>query len=229
MRIPNISRLRASLAAPVVIALALLAPGRTLAQGWAVEVGPAYDLQKGSFIAPCGCTFANGSGLGWLGAISYDVVSFGGISIGARVGMDFQNFTSHETDSLLRQIANGDQEQTRFTFLTIDPYIRARIPGSGLFVQLAPGFEYLFSSSFMHVAGAGSTEVDSSFNPSSPIDVHKTQVNAKLTAGYSFGLLGIALEPMVTASLPLTDLSTTNANNWHIAAWYASVALRFGM
>ena len=225
------TRLTCSLLTASLFLFILLLCGSTQsvrAQGWAVEVGPSYDLQHGSFIAPCGCNFANGAGLGYVGAISYDVLNFAGISVGARVGMDMQNVTAHEADSLLRQIAGGDQEQTRFTFLTIDPYIRARMPGSGVFLQLAPGFEYLVTSSFNHIAGSGSHD-SLTVSPTSPVQVEKTQVMAKLTAGYSFGLFGVALEPMVTATLPLTDLSTTQASNWHISAWYASLAVRFGM
>ena len=215
--------------ASVWMILALAVPATAGAQGWAVEVGPSYDIQHGTFVAPCTCTFGFGSGVGWIGAMSFDVVSFGGFSIGGRIGMDMQQFTSKElTEDALAQIANGDREKITLTYLSLEPYLRYHFPGFGLFVQVAPGWEYLVSSTFQHVPGAESTEAPVAA-PDAPIDVTKTRIDAKLSAGYSIPFLGMALEPTVSTALPLTDLGSLQSTNWHIATYYVTLAIRFGL
>ena len=211
--------------------LALMLPSATFAQGWAVEVGPAYDLQKGTFIAPCGCTFSDGNGLGLIGAVSASFLSLGGVSIGLSTGVDIQKFTSNEIDpSSLLQIANGDQEEIKLAYVSLDPYIRFKVPGTGLFFQVSPGVDYLISSSFNHIAGAVSEDDTTiKFNPTDAVDIHKASYHAKVSVGYSFGFAGIALEPSVYAKQPLSNLSAAAASEWHVTTLYAALAIRFGL
>jgi hypothetical protein len=218
-----------ALAFSVLLTTICLLPTASSAQGWAVEVGPSYNIQKGTFIAPCSCTFADGTGLGLIGAVSYDVVSFGGVHIGLSTGVDLQKFTAKEVfPASLQQVLNGDQEEVKLAYITLDPYLRYKIPGTGLFFQVSPGVDYLVSSNFSHIASAdsaGQTKIDLS----SAFDVRKASYHAKLSAGYSIGFLGIALEPAIYVKEPLTDLSVAGASGWHVTTLYASLAIRFGM
>ncbi len=214
-----------------VLSLLLFSSSAVEAQGWAIEVGPAYNIQKGTFVAPCGCTFADGYGLGLIGSVSASFFSLGGFSVGLGTGVDVQKFTSHEVDpATLLQYANGDQEEIKLAYVNIDPYIRYQIPGTGLFFQVSPGIDYLVSSSFNHIAGAVAVEDTTiSFNPTDAVDIHKASYHAKVSVGYSFGLLGMALEPSIYAKQPLSNLSAAATDEWHVTTLYAALAIRFGL
>src|SRR5438105_5591748 len=79
-----------------------------------VELGIGQTTQHGSYIAPCGCTFANGTGIKILGGLPIDLFSFSNFTIGVKPGFDYDQFTSHEMEKdLSAQIANGDQEEIK--------------------------------------------------------------------------------------------------------------------
>jgi hypothetical protein len=193
-----------------------------------LEVGGSYNIQNGTFVAPCGCTFANGVGIGFTGAVPIDLISLLGITIGIEPGFESQSFKSSEVDpTTLAQIASGDRQSVNLAYLTVEPYLRYTIPHVGLFLQVAPGWNYLLSSSFHHTIGGTSDDGSPNYNADTTLSVRQTRYDAKLSAGYTIGLLGISIQPTVSVALPLTDLSTEQAANWHVTAIYFSVGLRF--
>src|ERR1051325_300286 len=116
----------------VAIALiALLFVSNARAQ-FAVEVSGSYDIQNGTYIAPCGCTFANGNGIGYMGAVSMDLIHVIGITIGVKPAYEVQQFTSEEVDpETLAKEAMGDKEEIKMTLLSVEPYVRYDIPETG--------------------------------------------------------------------------------------------------
>lgn len=190
---------------------------------FAIELSGSYDIQKGTYKAPCGCTFANGSGFGYMGAVSMDLVSLFGVTIGVKPGYEVQQFTSEEVDSAtLAKISNGDKEDVTMKLLSFEPYIRYQIPTTHAFIQIAPSIKYMLSSTFHHTG-----ELETGINPDSAITLKSALYNAKGTVGYSFTLLGIGLEPSVSAAFPITDLSDiSDAKNWSVTTLYLSLAVR---
>jgi hypothetical protein len=195
---------------------------------FAFELSGSYDVQHGTYKAPCGCTFANGSGFGYMAAASMDLVHFLGITIGVKPAYEVQQFTSEEIDSAsLAAIQNGDKEEVKINLLSVEPFIRYDIPSTGVFLQASPAFKYVLSSSFHHAAGSAAEEAEVGFNPDSAITLKSALYNAKGTIGYSLSLLGISLEPSVSAAFPITNLSDiSDAKNWAVTTLYLSLAVR---
>ncbi len=100
------------------------------------------------------------------------------------------------------------------------------MPGTGLFVQAAPSLGLLTSSAFHHIAGSES-ETDSAFNPDTAINVRSARYATKFSAGYEFNLGGIQVAPILTADVPMNDLSIEQATNWKITTIYGSIEVRF--
>lgn len=195
---------------------------------WGVEGGGTYNIQHGAFIAPCGCTFADGSGIGFGASLSYDLMKRSHFAFGLQAGVEYQSFTSREViPESLSPITNGDKEEIKLTYLSFDPYVRYTIPSMGVFAQSAPVFEYLISSRFHHEAGSGADEEDAGLNPDTAIDIRSIRLLAKVSVGYTFSVAGVSLAPVISVGFPLNDLMKEQADGWRVSTYYASVAISF--
>jgi hypothetical protein len=192
---------------------------------FAFELSGSYNVQNGTYKAPCGCTMANGNGFGYMGAVSMDLIKILGVSIGIKPGYEVQQFTSEEVDSatLLKMANENDQEEVKMNLLSVEPYVRIPIPATGgAFLQLAPNIKFVLSSTFHHTG-----ELETGFNPDSAITLKSALYNAKATAGYQLSLLGINIEPSVSAAFPITNLSDiSDAKNWSVTTLYLSLGVR---
>ena len=197
---------------------------------FAVELSGSYDVQHGTYKLPTGLPFGQGNGFGYMAAVSMDLVHFLGITIGVKPAYEVQQFTSEQIDSLtLQTVANGGKEDVKMNLLSLDPYIRYSIPGTGgLFVQAAPSIKYVVSSTFHLTPGtAGMPANEVTVNPDTVVTLKNALYNAKGTIGYAFSLLGIGFEPSVSAAFPITDLSDiSDAKNWSVTTLYLSLAVR---
>lgn len=127
-----------------------------------VELGLGLHRQQGTFQAACNCTFADGTGQGFMGALTFNLPLDYEWSIGIKAGIDFKGFT---TETLLIEPAilryeindavtavrirfrrNGDVSATYFT---VAPAVKYQFFRGGPFVQLAPAFSFLLSSNFI--------------------------------------------------------------------------------
>jgi hypothetical protein len=190
---------------------------------FAVEAGGSYDIQQGTFVAPCGCTFANGTGFGLMATAQFDLVSLLGVTIGIKSGLEQHNIHAKE----LTAAPYPDKEDVSITYLTIEPLVRVKIPTTDIFVQVAPGLNYMLSSSFHHTTGTPEPDEPELANPDTAMDLGALQFRAKATIGYKFSALGIGFEPAVSAAFPLSDLMDVTKNKtWHIATVYLSLGVR---
>ena len=198
-----------------------LVPTITYSQ-WGAQFGITYNIQNGNFIAPCGCTFANGNGIGYHFAISYDLISVAGLAIGIQPGVEFQNFTAFEVDpTRLVRLANGDTQEVGLEYFTFGPYIRYTIPFMSLFVQLTPEFQYQIGSTYHHIPTLAG------LNPDTSLDVRSQRYAAAVSAGYRFHLGIVDIAPMLTADYPLSVLRSTQASDWRVTVVTASLAVFF--
>jgi len=194
------------------------------------ELGASYNIQNGSYLAPCGCTFAHGVGYGFLAAASLDLYKQMGFTFGIKAGAEQQRFTSAESvPDGLAKIANGDKEEIALTYLTFDPYARYTIRPLGLFVQVSPNIGYLVSKKFHHAAGTAveEGEEEPNIDPDTTMELRSVRYLARLGAGYEIELAGITLVPMISAGIPLSDLTLVNAKDWRVTTIYLSLAAFF--
>ncbi|MFI5202426.1 MAG: hypothetical protein ACHQNE_08560 [Candidatus Kapaibacterium sp.] len=202
--------------------LIMLVQSCTAKAQWGVEIGGGGTNQHGHYLAPCGCTFAFGSGYEAIVAVTRDFLSVRNFTIGLRVGGEFNQFLSGETDTSGSElILHGHQEEVKLLYLSLAPYLRYNIMGSPVFVQAAPGAAYVVSSHFLHIGA-----LDSSISPNAPLDIRSMRYDAKFSAGYNIALSGLTLAPMITYDLPLNDLRTSHAENWRLSSVYGSIVLR---
>lgn len=179
-----------------VILLIFVAPVPLFSQ-WSAEIGGTYNVQSGSFLAPCMCTFADGNGNGYNFAVSYDFLSFAGFAMGIKPGVEFQYFKSMEVmPSTLERIADGHQEEVGLGYLSIGPYIRYTISLMSFFVEVGSNFQYIVSSRFNPIGE------EPGFDPTTPVPMRLQRYSAAISAGYRFHLLLLGIAPMVTADYP---------------------------
>src|SRR5581483_3468088 len=119
------------------------------AHGQGIELGGSYNIQNGSFRAPCGCTFLDGKGAGLLVGIPWNIISFMGLTVGLEPGFDFQQFHAYENPS---DPPSDDELLMQLRYLTLQPYVRLQFPHSHFFVQAAPQAGYLLSNTFEHTS-----------------------------------------------------------------------------
>ena len=201
---------------------------------WAFEAGASYNSQNGSFRAPCGCMFHGGNGVGFIAAVSYDLLSISEFTIGVEPGFDSKAFTSYEVPS---DPLNSDQINVQMRYITFGPYMRYQIHGSGLFFQVTPEAEYLVSNSFQHISHpipVPAEDVDSSMG-----DLRTMRYAVSVSTGYKFDLLGLEIAPIFTVDLPLnnirpdvpldpfTDLGLHGTSGWHITSFSLSLEAFF--
>ncbi len=194
----------------------MLAIPRAVFSQWSAELGANYNLQSGSFVAPCGCTFANGNGYGYHAALSYDFISFAGLALGLKPGFEFENFTSVSDYG-----TNPAHQQVSLNYFSIGPYARFTIPFLSFFVQVTPEVQYTVGNSFERSPAFHDEPADTA------IDVQAQRYAAAVSVGYRFHLALLDLAPMVTADYPLTVLRSTNASDWKVTVVTLSLATFF--
>jgi hypothetical protein len=201
---------------------------------WTIQAGASYNIQDGSFRAPCGCKFQNGNGVGFIAAASYDIVTMGRFTVGVEPGFDLKAVIAYEyPDDPL----NSDQINVQMRYITFGPYVRYQIHGSGLFFQVTPEAEYLVSNSFQHISHptpVPAEDVDSSMG-----DLRTMRYAVSVSTGYKFDFLGLEIAPMFTVNLPLnnirpdvplvpfTDPGLHGASGWRITSIYVSLEAFF--
>ena len=202
---------------PISLVIIALIASNARAQ-FAIELGGSYNIQSGSFKAPCGCTMANGNGFGFFAGAQFNLISLGGLSIGVEPGYEMQKFQSEEVfpDSLI-PVANGDHEEVTMPYISIAPYVRYTFP-LGLFLQVSPGLKYLLTPSFEHI---GPTEGNAP--PTATMSINAERYDGRIAIGYNIPLGPLSISPTISAAFPFTSVSEIEANGWHVTTIYGSV------
>jgi hypothetical protein len=226
--------MKQSLLVTFAIVFSFVQPTASFSQ-WAVEVGASYNIQSGSFRAPCGCIFpGGGKGAGFTATGWYDVVSLGPFSLGVEPGFDLQTYTAWEVPG---DRLSGDQINIQMRYLTFGPYVRYEVPGSRLFFQFSPEADYLISNSYQHISHPvpdPTQDIDSSMG-----DLRSMRYAARVSAGYKFNAFGLEFAPIFTVDVPFNniradypldptiDLGVHGANNWRLTSIDFSIAVFF--
>ena len=215
-----------------LFAIVLLSSGLltsvTFGQRLGFEAGASYDVQNGHYIAPCGCTFAGGTGAGFFGSISYDLFSFSDFITAIASGFRYNHVTDYEVmPETLRHILNGDRQQMSLSYFTINPSIRFTIPSTNIALTLSPEFDYLISSSFHHISGSSSDESETDINSDTAIDIRSIRFAATLSAGYAITMGNVIISPNIGFTLPLNTLrSNSTDNDWKISSFSGSIRVQ---
>jgi hypothetical protein len=138
-----------------------------------VEVGLGLHREQGSFEAACNCRFQDGTGSGFLGALTFNLPLDYDWSIGIKAGIDFKGFdveTMIADTATIRDEATDEVSQgiIRFrrngtinaTYFVVAPAVKYQFFRGGPFVQLAAGISFLMSSKFVHHRELTSSTVD---------------------------------------------------------------------
>ena len=128
-----------------------------------VEIGIGQHTQNGTFQAICKCSFGNGSGIGFLGGLLFELPLSYEWTIGLGTKLDFKTYTTstnvEETATVTynngNSVATADfpferDGSVKETFLVLAPFLRYELARNGPFVQAGPGIGLLISSNFTH-------------------------------------------------------------------------------
>jgi hypothetical protein len=223
----------------LLVILALLGASTTMfAQAIGVEAGVSNNVQNGYYLAPCQCTFAKGTGIGFGGSVFYELPAVSDVVFGIRSGVQYQQVTDYEVvPSTLNRIANGDEQQTMLTYLSLGPSVRYTIPSTAIFLRVSPEVHYLLSSDFHHMEPsmsghrAGTTQIPAhGSSEENPVidDIRRVRMSAKFSAGYDLLLGSSILSPLLTYDVPLNTIrSNSTDKDWKISSFFGSVMVRF--
>jgi hypothetical protein len=206
-------------------------PINSNAQKFGIEASGSYDYQSGSFVAPCGCTFARGVGVGFGAALSYDITSLSDFVIGIKSGVEDQVTSAIEVvpGNISARIAGGDEQDVKLLYLSLEPFLRYTVADTKLYLQASPGFSYLVWSHFKHIAGGGSADAAPESNPDTSLSVRSTRFTARFSAGYDIPISNIILSPSVNYALPLTVLRSVEAEDWKIYSLSVAIGIRISL
>ena len=135
------------------------------------EFGVGHDTQIGDVNTACGCTFPDGSGTGFMSAVSYEVPLFIGIRGGVKTGIEVKKTQGSVSvmesaiiqgaqSGLIDTVAQVPMKRTldvSLTYATVTTYMSYTIPGIGLFVQVGTAVSDLRSSTFTQKRELAST------------------------------------------------------------------------
>ena len=200
------------------------------AQHLGIEAGLNYDQQIGHFQAPCGCTFAGGTGISFFGSLSYELFSFSDFVTGITTGIRNNHVTDYEVEpASLQRILNGDRQQTNLLYITIGPYLQYTIPSTSIFLAFSPQVGYLLSKNFHHIGGSSSDEPEIG-NSDTTIDIRSVRLATKLSAGYNIIIGNFTVSPILSFDFPLNTLrSNSTDGGWRITSLSGSIMVRFNL
>lgn len=222
----------------ILIGLVISISSTSFAQIVGVEAGISRNIQNGSFVAPCSCTFAHGTGLGFSGSAFIDLIPTTDFVFGINSGVQQQKVTDYEVIPVtLNRIANGDEQETHLTYLTFGTYLRYAIPSTAIFLRVMPEVQYLLSSEFHHAEAmaehrttGNQTPMHSSSSDPDPVidDLRSIRFAAKFSAGYDISISDVVVSPVFTYDLPLNTIrSNSTDDNWKISSFFGSIMVRF--
>ncbi len=193
------------------------------------EAGAGYAAQQGHFIAPCGCTFAKGTGYDLQFHAAISLFSASDLSVGIGVGLQYQHITDVEVAiESFTPISNGDRQVSNLLYGTLDPYVRYSIPSVNLLLQLSPRISYILSKHFQHISPPGANDADEI--PYNDIDIRHLKISLAAGVGYTFHLGQYTLTPMLGYELPLNTIRNDPTDyNWKITSIMGSVLLRYNL
>lgn len=126
-----------------------------------IELGAGQHTQNGTFQAICKCEFDNGTGIGFLAGLLFELPVNYEWTFGLGIKFDFKKYASSTNvvdtatisynnnnnifDTTLLLQRNGSVKET---FLVLAPFIRYELARNGPFVQVGPGISFLLSSNF---------------------------------------------------------------------------------
>lgn len=195
---------------------------------FSVDAGGAYVHQQGSFVAPCGCTYAQGAGFGISGGLAIDLWSSAGLTLGLRGGAVYEQVIAPEVfpADINVRLAGGDKETIRLTYLNLRPSVRYRVSGSSFDLQLAPTFDYLITSSFHHESGGTSDDLPPNFDPDTTMPLRSLRLGVVASVAYEIPFASTTIVPTLSFDEALDDISIDNANGWKYYAITASLVVR---
>lgn len=222
----------------ILIWFAIFIFSTSSAQTVGIEVGMSGNIQNGSFVAPCSCTFAHGTGFGFSGSAFIDLFTPTDFVVGINTGVQQQKVTDYEVIPVtLQRLANGDEQETHLTYLTFGTYVRYTIPSTAIFLRVMPEVQYLLSSEFHHSTAIAEhqttgkqTPMHSSSDDPDPVidDLTNVRFAAKFSTGYDINISNFVVSPVFTYDLPLNTIrSNSTDENWKISSFFGSVMIRF--
>ncbi|MDP4286920.1 MAG: hypothetical protein Q8922_03200 [Bacteroidota bacterium] len=156
----------------ISLLLTVASPGLRAQSQIGFEFGVGRDTQSGEVDAACGCSFADGSGTGFRGAVSYEAPLFFGIRGGVKSGLEFKRThgsiaitepaiiqaSGSGTDTVMQMPINRVLDVS-ITYITFMPYLSYFIPGIPLFLQLGTTVSDLQSSTFKETRQLATTSL----------------------------------------------------------------------
>jgi hypothetical protein len=224
----------------ILIWFAISIPSISFAQTVGIEAGMGGNIQNGSFVAPCSCTFAHWTGFGFGGSAFIDLFTTTDFVFGINSGVQGQKVTDYEVIPVtLQRLANGDEQKTHLTYLTFGTYLRYTIPSTAIFLRVMPEVQYLLSSEFHHSEAMSEhrntgkqTPMHSSSSDTDPVidDLRSIRFAAKLSVGYDIAVSNFIVSPVFTYDLPLNTIrSNSTDDNWKISSLFFGALFRFNL
>lgn len=197
---------------------------RARAGQWSIDLGASREVQYGTFVAPCGCTFQPSGGYGFIGDIRYEMGTTNPLAFGAAAGVHYMHYTTYEEPD---REDSTDVARIGMTYVTLEPYVRYAIPSTRAFLRLGANVGYLVNNSYEHETrpiGDPEEDVDSSMG-----DLRALRIAAGLAAGYRIPLGSIELVPTIGLEVPLNTIRDEQASGWKVVTYYATIGVRFKM
>jgi hypothetical protein len=189
---------------------------------WSIDLGASREVQYGTFVAPCGCTFQPSGGYGFLGDVRYEMGwATDPIALGAAAGVHYMHYTTYEEPD---REDSTDVARIGMTYLTIEPLVRYTVPGTKGFLRLGANIGYLASNTYQHETrpiADPEEDVDSSMG-----DLRPLRLAASLAAGYSISMGSIELVPTIGLEVPLNTIRDEQASGWKVVTYYATIGIR---
>lgn len=206
---------------PTALGLIILSASSVFAQ-LSIDAGVSREVQYGTFIAPCGCTFQPSAGWGFVGDLRYDLLSLSDVTVGAAAGVHYMRYTTYEEPD---NKSASDLATIGMTYVTLEPSVRYRISSTPLSVRLGANAGFLVNNTYHHETHPipdPEEDVDSSMG-----DLKTLRLAAALSAGYEIPVGSVAIVPAITVEYPLNTIRDENASGWKVVSYIASIGLRF--
>jgi hypothetical protein len=189
---------------------------------WSIDIAGTREVQYGTFIAPCGCTFQPSAGWGFDGALQYDIFANQPFTIGAAAGVHYMRYTSYEEPN---NKDSSDLATIGMTYLTVEPSVRWTIANSPLSLRLGANVGLLMNNTYHHETHPipdPEEDVDSSMG-----DLRTLRLAARVSAGYAIPVGTFVIVPTLGVEVPLNTIRDENASNWRVVTYLAGVGIRF--
>jgi hypothetical protein len=206
-----------------ILAISFLVSSSAQAQ-WGIDMGGSREVQYGTFLAPCGCTFQPSAGFGLLGHISYEAPLASSVYIAGTAGVHYMKYTAYEEPDTKEA---SDLATIGMTYVTLEPSLRYKLFETPAFLRLGANVGFLVNNTYHHETHPipdPKEDIDSSMG-----DLRTIRLAAALSAGYTIPVGTMSILPTLTVEYPINVIRDENASDWKVMSYYATIGLRFGL